>query len=50
MPTEFLAQNGAQIKTSTRIEVRGCGKAKKAKHQRKKHNRKKKSDGKKGKK
>ena len=43
MPTELVAQNGAQIKQSTKIEVQGCGKAKKAHHQRKKHHRKKKT-------
>jgi hypothetical protein len=32
MPTEFVAQNGAEIKTSTKITVTGCPKAKKAKH------------------
>jgi hypothetical protein len=49
MPTEFLAQNGAQIKTNTKIAVQGCGKAKKAHrkakkahHKRKKHHSKKK--------
>ncbi len=31
MPTEFLAQNGAQIKQSTKITVTGCPKAKKPK-------------------
>ncbi len=37
MPTEFLGQNGALIKTSTKIAVTGCGKhkAKKAKHAKK---------------
>jgi hypothetical protein len=32
MPTEFVGQNGALIKTSTKIAVTGCPKAKKAKH------------------
>jgi hypothetical protein len=32
MPTEFLGQNGALIKTSTRIAVTGCGKAKRSSH------------------
>ncbi len=36
MPTEFVAQNGAQIHQSTPITVTGCAKAKKATH-RKKH-------------
>jgi hypothetical protein len=31
MPTEFVAQNGAEIKTTTKIAVTGCPKAKKAK-------------------
>ncbi len=35
MPTEFLGQNGALIKTSTKIAVTGCGKTKKAKHAKK---------------
>ena len=30
MPTEFIAQNGAEIKQSTKIAVTGCPKAKKA--------------------
>ncbi len=42
MPTEFVGQNGALIKTSTKIAVTGCGKSKKASH-------KKKHKGKKGK-
>ncbi len=42
MPTEFVGQNGALIKTSTKIAVTGCPKAKKATH-------KKKHKGKKGK-
>ncbi len=32
MPTEFLAQNGALIKTSTKIAVSGCPNAKKVHH------------------
>jgi hypothetical protein len=37
MPTEFIGQNGAEIHTSTKIAVTGCGKAKKkAAHHRKK--------------
>ncbi len=43
MPTELVGQNGAEIKQNTKIEVQGCGKAKKAKHRRKKHSRKKKT-------
>jgi hypothetical protein len=42
MPTEFVGQNGALIKTSTKIQVGGCPKAKRVKHtkQRRTHNRK----------
>ena len=36
MPTEFVAQNGATIKQSTKIAVTNCPKAKKAKKTRKK--------------
>ena len=44
MPTELVAQNGAEITQSTKIAVQGCGKAKKVHHQRKKkHTRKKKT-------
>jgi hypothetical protein len=32
MPTEFQAQNGAQIKTTTKIAVTGCPKARKTSH------------------
>jgi hypothetical protein len=35
MPTEILAQNGAQLKTSTKIQVTGCPKAKRASHRKK---------------
>ncbi len=35
MPTEFVGQNGAQIKTNTKIAVGGCPKAKRATHKRK---------------
>jgi len=38
MPTEFVAQNGAAIKQSTKIAVTGCPKAKKAKKTTKKKN------------
>jgi hypothetical protein len=31
MPTEFLAQNGAEVKQNTKIVVTGCGKTKKTK-------------------
>ena len=34
MPTEFLGQNGALIKTTTRIATSGCPKAKRAAHRR----------------
>ncbi len=37
MPTEFLAQNGAELKQSTKIMVTGCPKAKKTTHKKKKH-------------
>ena len=37
MPTEFLGQNGALIKTATKIAVTGCPKAKKATHKKKTH-------------
>jgi DNA-binding beta-propeller fold protein YncE len=37
MPTEFLAQNGAELKQSTKIAVTGCPKAKKTTHKKKKH-------------
>ncbi len=36
MPTEFVGQNGALIKTSTKIAVTGCGKAKKSSKHKKK--------------
>ena len=41
MPTEFLGQNGALIKTTTKIAVTGCAKhkAKKAKHTKKRSGR-----------
>jgi hypothetical protein len=35
MPTEFVAQNGAEIHESTKIAVTGCSKAKKAVHKHK---------------
>jgi hypothetical protein len=41
MPTELVAQNGAEIKQSTKIAVTGCPKARHAKHKRKKHARRK---------
>ena len=34
MPTEFLAQNGAELKQNTKITVTGCPKAKKTTHRR----------------
>jgi hypothetical protein len=45
MPTEFIGQNGAELHQNTKIEVQGCGKAKKASHKHKKgkHKRAKKS-------
>ncbi len=46
MPTEFIAQNGAELHEQTKIEVQGCGKAKKAKHRKKpSHRRKRKRAG-----
>ncbi len=39
MPTEFIAQNGAELKQSTKIAVTGCPKHKKTTHK-KKHKRK----------
>ena len=44
MPTEFVAQSGAVVKTSTKIATTGCPKAKRAAHK-KQHMK----DGKKGK-
>jgi hypothetical protein len=35
MPTEFIGQNGAELHTSTKIEVTGCPKTKKATHKKK---------------
>ncbi len=35
MPTEFVAQNGAQIKQTTKIAVTGCAKTKKTTHKKK---------------
>jgi hypothetical protein len=35
MPTEFVAQNGAEIHEATKIAVTGCPKSKKAKHHKK---------------
>jgi hypothetical protein len=40
MPTEFVGQNGAVIKTNTKIAATGCGKAKRASHKRKSKHRK----------
>ncbi len=37
MPTEFIAQNGAELKQTTKIAVTGCPKAKKTTHRRKHH-------------
>jgi hypothetical protein len=41
MPTEFVAQNGAELKQDTKIEVTGCPKAKAAKKPAKKGKKKK---------
>jgi DNA-binding beta-propeller fold protein YncE len=35
MPTEFIAQNGAELKQATKITVTGCPKAKKTTHKKK---------------
>ena len=43
MPTEFIAQNGAEIKQSTKIAVTGCPKAKKTTHKKHKAKAKKKA-------
>ena len=48
MPTEFVAQNGAELKQSTKIAVTGCAKAKKTTHK-KKHKHKQGKGKKKGK-
>jgi DNA-binding beta-propeller fold protein YncE len=45
MPTEFIAQNGAELKQSTKIAVTGCPKTKKTTHK-KKHKAKVKHKGK----
>ncbi len=37
MPTEFTAQNGAQIKQTTKIAVTGCAKTKRTTHKKKGH-------------
>ena len=37
MPTEFVGQNGALIKTSTKVTATGCPKAKKATHRKRSH-------------
>jgi hypothetical protein len=47
MPTEFVAQNGAELKQDTKIEVTGCPKAKAAKKPAKKSKKNSKSKGKK---
>jgi hypothetical protein len=47
MPTEFVGQNGALIKTTTKIQTTGCPKAKKATHKKKTgHNNRKHKHGK----
>ncbi len=38
MPTEFVGQNGAEIHTTTKIAVAGCGNTKKASHKKKHKN------------
>ena len=50
MPTEFVGQNGALIKTTTKIQTTGCPKAKKkATHKKKTHKQERKRKGKAGK-
>ena len=49
MPTEFLGQNGALIKTTTKIQPTGCPKAKKTTHKKKTHKKKGKQGGSKAK-
>ena len=49
MPTEFLAQNGAELKQSTKIAVTGCPKAKKTTHKKKHKHKAKPKHGKRGK-
>ena len=46
MPTEFVGQNGALVKTSTKIAPTGCAKIKKGTTHKKKHTKKKKRKGK----
>ncbi len=41
IPTEFIAQNGAELNQTTKIAVTGCGKAKTTKHKKKTHHKKK---------
>jgi hypothetical protein len=48
MPTEFIGQNGAELHQNTKIEVQGCGNAKKASHKHKKSKRKPAKKSKKG--
>jgi hypothetical protein len=49
MPTEFLGQNGALIKTTTKVTPSGCPKAKKTAHKQKTHGKKTKSKSSRGK-
>ncbi len=48
MPTEFIAQNGAEIHESTKISVTGCGKVKKSSKKKAHHQAKHKHKGKRG--
>ncbi len=41
IPTEFIAQNGAELKQTTKIAVTGCSKAKKTTHKKKTKHKKK---------
>ena len=45
MPTEFVGQNGALIKTTTKITAIGCPKAKKVTHKKKAHKQGRKAGG-----
>lgn len=37
MPTDFIGQNGAELRQDTKVEVQGCGRVKKASHRKAKH-------------
>ena len=48
MPTEFVGQNGAVIKQSTKIAVTGCGKAVRTKHKKRARHKQRSQKAKKG--